>query len=128
MASLFVLLGSMVAAPPGEAAHSRQFAPPSDYWSRPVDRGSGQGGSNEKKGDREGKGDNDNRGKDGRDDAQMRVSLDAAVSMVRSRYEGKVIRAETHWSDGRPVHHVRLLTEEGRVYTVRVDGVSGRTQ
>ena len=48
--------------------------------------------------------------------------------MVRSRYEGKVVRAETRYSNGRPVHHIRLVTPEGRVYTIVVDGVSGRAQ
>jgi len=59
---------------------------------------------------------------------QARISLDAAVSIVRSRYEGKVIRAETHGSDEHPVHRIRILSPDGRVYIVSVDGVTGRIQ
>src|SRR5262245_9391368 len=71
----------------------------------------------------------DHRGGD-RDDQhqQSRVSLDEAVAIVRGRYEGKVIRAETQGSDDHPVHEIRILSPEGRVYTVRVDGLTGRIQ
>jgi hypothetical protein len=110
--TLLVALCGLVGPAPAGAAGGVRHDPPG-YYARPVDRDSGKGG-------RSG-GDHDERG-------EARVSLDQAVSMVRSRYDGKVIRAETHYSDGRPVHHIRILTPEGRVYTVRVDGVSGRTQ
>ncbi len=57
-----------------------------------------------------------------------RVSLDQAVSTVRSQYGGKVIRAETRNVDGRSMHYVKILSAEGRVRTVRVDGRTGRIQ
>ncbi len=57
-----------------------------------------------------------------------RVSLDQAVSKVRSQYGGKVIRAETRNVDGRSMHYVKILSAEGRVRTVRVDGRTGRIQ
>ena len=55
-----------------------------------------------------------------------RVSLDQAVAKVRARYEGRVIRAETRYPDGKPVHHVKLLSPDGKVRTIRVDGITGR--
>ncbi|MEM9386812.1 MAG: PepSY domain-containing protein [Pseudomonadota bacterium] len=56
-----------------------------------------------------------------------RVSLDDAVSKVRTRYQGRVIRAETRYAqDGRPTHYVKLLSPDGRVRTIRVDGRTGR--
>jgi uncharacterized membrane protein YkoI len=50
------------------------------------------------------------------------------VAIVRGRYDGKVIRAETQGSDDHPVHEIRILSPEGRVYTVHVDGLTGRIQ
>jgi len=47
---------------------------------------------------------------------------------VRARYEGKVIRAETQGSDDHPIHQIRILSPDGRVFTVRVDGLTGRIQ
>lgn len=55
------------------------------------------------------------------------VSLDEAVAKVRARFEGRVIRADTRYSgDGTPVHHIKLLSPDGRVSTIRVDGRTGR--
>lgn len=55
-----------------------------------------------------------------------RVSLDEAVAKVRRRYEGKILRAETRVRDGRAIHHIKLLTPDGRVRTIRVDAETGR--
>lgn len=110
---LVALCGLAVPAPAEAAGGSRHDA--LSQYVRAFDR--------DRDGGRSGRGGGDD---DARSEA--RVSLDQAVSMVRSRYDGKVIRAETRYSDGRPVHHIRILTPEGRVYTVRVDGVSGRMQ
>ncbi|MEO0421896.1 MAG: PepSY domain-containing protein [Pseudomonadota bacterium] len=56
-----------------------------------------------------------------------RVSLDDAVAKVRARYQGRVIRAETRYAqDGRPTHYVKLLSKDGHVRTIRVDGRTGR--
>ncbi len=52
------------------------------------------------------------------------VTLDEAVSGVRRR--GRVLSADTVQEDGRPVHRIRILTNEGRVRRLRVDGRTGR--
>lgn len=57
---------------------------------------------------------------------EVRVSLDQAVSMVRRSTGGRVIKANTSWSNGRPVHSIRVLLENNRVRTIRIDAVSGR--
>lgn len=54
------------------------------------------------------------------------ISKDQAVDIVRSRFSGKVLGASKRSSGGRPVYHVKILTDDGRVRTVKVDGVSGR--
>lgn len=56
---------------------------------------------------------------------EARVSLDQAVARVLSRYGGKVISAETRSRNGRVVHRIKLLSEDGRVRTVQVDGQTG---
>ena len=58
--------------------------------------------------------------------ARDRVSLDQAVAMVRRQTSGRIIKASTRRSNGRAVHHVRVLTRDGKVFTVRIDAASGR--
>jgi uncharacterized membrane protein YkoI len=53
------------------------------------------------------------------------VSLDQAVEMAQRRYRAKAVRAETVSSGERRVHQIRLLSAEGKVWTVRVDAESG---
>lgn len=53
------------------------------------------------------------------------VSLDDAVAMVQGRYDAKVVKAETVEQRGRVVHRIRLLSSDGRVWTVSVDAASG---
>ena len=60
--------------------------------------------------------------------AKAEMSLDAAVAMVRDRFGGKVISASTTDQGGRKVHVIKLLSDQGRVTTVRVDAQSGRIQ
>jgi len=61
-----------------------------------------------------------------REGSQRRISLDAAVAMVRDRFGGRVIRAETQRrDDGATVHVIRLLQDDGRVRIVRVDAETG---
>ena len=60
--------------------------------------------------------------------AKGEMSLDAAVEMVRGRYGGKVISASTTSRGGKKVHVIKLLSDEGRVRTVRVDAQTGRIQ
>ncbi len=48
-------------------------------------------------------------------------SLDEAVSEARSRYDGRVLSAETlRDEEGRETYNVRILTPEGRVRRYRV--------
>lgn len=55
-----------------------------------------------------------------------RFTLDQAVDMVRAMYGGKVIKASTQRKEGHPVHIIKILGDDGRIQTVRVDGISGR--
>src|SRR5687768_14645648 len=56
------------------------------------------------------------------------VSLDQAVEMAQRRYHAKAVRAETVRKGERLVHQVRLLSTEGKVWTVNVDAQSGAMQ
>jgi len=105
IAALLVALCGLVGTVPGQAASGGRHGPPDSHAQS-----------------------NDHRGGDRDDEHQSRVSLDEAVSIVRARYEGKVIRAETQGSDDHPIHQIRILSPDGRVFTVRVDGLTGRIQ
>ncbi|MEP7312388.1 MAG: PepSY domain-containing protein [Pseudomonadota bacterium] len=61
----------------------------------------------------------------GRDVRLAGVSLDQAVAMAERRFNAKVVRAGVAESNGRRVYVLRLLSEQGRVWTVRVDADSG---
>jgi uncharacterized membrane protein YkoI len=54
-----------------------------------------------------------------------RVSLDQAVEMAQRRFRAKAVKAETVENGGRRVHQIRLLSAEGKVWTVKVDAESG---
>lgn len=58
--------------------------------------------------------------------AREGVSLDEAASMVRRQTGGRIIKASSRRSNGRTVHYIRVLTRDGRVFTVRVDAATGR--
>lgn len=53
------------------------------------------------------------------------VSLDQAVAQVQRRTGGRVLSAETRMENGEPVHHIRVLTDNNRVRTIRVHGHTG---
>ncbi|MGH8189347.1 MAG: PepSY domain-containing protein [Steroidobacteraceae bacterium] len=53
------------------------------------------------------------------------VSLDQAVEMAQRRYRAKAVKATTEQNGERRIHHIRLLSAEGKVWTVRVDAKSG---
>ena len=53
------------------------------------------------------------------------MSLDQAVEMAQRRFRAKAVKAETVDSGGKKVHQIRLLSAEGKVWTVRVDAESG---
>jgi hypothetical protein len=51
------------------------------------------------------------------------VSLAQATAMATSRFPGRVVRAETV-NQGK-VHEIRILGDDGRVRTVRIDAQTG---
>jgi uncharacterized membrane protein YkoI len=53
------------------------------------------------------------------------VSLAQASSMAQSRYQGRVVRAETVQAGDRRVHEIRILGDDGRVHIVRIDAETG---
>ena len=61
-------------------------------------------------------------------DAPMRVaqsdgmSLSQAIESVRRKTGGQVVSAETKVQGGREVHHIKVLTKDGKVKTHRVNG------
>ena len=50
------------------------------------------------------------------------MSLSEAIESVRRRTGGRVVSAETKVSNGREVHHIKVLTEDGKVRTHKVNG------
>jgi hypothetical protein len=55
------------------------------------------------------------------------MSLDQAVSMVQRRFNARVVRAEETREGEDVVYRIRLLSEDGRVFTVRVNARTGQT-
>jgi uncharacterized membrane protein YkoI len=53
------------------------------------------------------------------------ISLAQATSMALSRYKGRVVRAEQITVGDRVVYEIRILGEDGRVHTVRIDAQTG---
>jgi hypothetical protein len=53
------------------------------------------------------------------------ISLAQATAMAQGRYQGRVVRAESVRMGDRVVHEVRILGDDGRVRTVRIDAQSG---
>jgi uncharacterized membrane protein YkoI len=49
------------------------------------------------------------------------LSLDQAVRLTQERYKGRVVRCETLQDGGRTVYVLRVLSNKGHVWTVRVD-------
>ena len=54
------------------------------------------------------------------------VTLDEAVRKAESQYRARVVRTEVQDEDGRKVYVLKLLSEDGRVITVRIDAATGR--
>jgi len=54
------------------------------------------------------------------------ISLDEAVRRAEAQYNARVVRTEVQDEDGRKVYVLKLLSEDGRVITVRVDAQTGR--
>ena len=50
------------------------------------------------------------------------TSLSQAIEQIRSRTGGRVVSAETRVKGGREVHHIKVLTPDGKVRTHKVNG------
>lgn len=53
------------------------------------------------------------------------MSLDEAVRRAERAYNARVVKAESRNVDGRVTYVLRLVSDDGRVFTVRVDAQSG---
>ena len=49
-------------------------------------------------------------------------SLSEAVEQVRRQTQGQILSAETRVSGNREVHHIKVLTKDGKVRTHKVQG------
>jgi uncharacterized membrane protein YkoI len=49
-------------------------------------------------------------------------SLSEAVEQVRRQTNGRILSAETKVNGNREVHHIKVLTKDGKVKTVKVQG------
>lgn len=54
-----------------------------------------------------------------------RISLDEAVQRAEHRYHARVVKAESQGSDGHVTYLLRLVSDDGRVFNVRVDAQTG---
>ncbi|MDH3977378.1 MAG: hypothetical protein OEU86_02595 [Gammaproteobacteria bacterium] len=61
-------------------------------------------------------------------DDQAGMTLDEAVVMVKLRTGGRILRAETRERNGRRIHRIRVLTEDGHVRTFVIDAERGRAR
>ncbi|MEX2125118.1 MAG: hypothetical protein WD795_14590 [Woeseia sp.] len=55
-------------------------------------------------------------------------TLGEAVEQVRRQYNGRIVSAETRISGKREVHHIKVLTEDGKVKTVEIPGRTRRSE
>lgn len=53
------------------------------------------------------------------------VSLDQAIEAIERRNRARVVKANVVQESGRCIYELRLLSDEGRVWTVRVDSRAG---
>lgn len=53
------------------------------------------------------------------------LSMDQAVRLAEEHFHARVVKAETERENGHTVYVLRLLSDAGRVWTVRVDAASG---
>lgn len=54
------------------------------------------------------------------------LSLDQATKKIIKGNDSKVLAAKTQSIDGNKVHIIKILTQDGRVQTIRVDANSGK--
>jgi uncharacterized membrane protein YkoI len=53
------------------------------------------------------------------------LSLSQATAMAQGRFQGRIVSAKTVQQGNRVVHEVRILGNDGRVRTVRIDAETG---
>jgi uncharacterized membrane protein YkoI len=53
------------------------------------------------------------------------ISLSQATAIAQSRVPGRVVSAKTVMAGDRVIHEIRILGDDGRVRTVRVDAQTG---
>ena len=53
------------------------------------------------------------------------VSLDQAVAAAEKQHNAKVVKTATTQEGGKTVYELRMLSEDGRVWSIRVDGATG---
>jgi uncharacterized membrane protein YkoI len=53
------------------------------------------------------------------------LSMDQAIEIAEQRYRARVVRANAVEANGRRIYVLRLLSDEGRVWTIRVDAQTG---
>ena len=56
------------------------------------------------------------------------ISLDQAVQMAQARYRARVVRAETTRQGDHVYYRLRLLSADGRVFSVLIDAQTGSFQ
>jgi uncharacterized membrane protein YkoI len=56
------------------------------------------------------------------------LSLAEAIAIAQSRYPGRVVRAQTIQMGNGAVHEIRIIGNDGRVHTIRVDARTGAVQ
>ena len=54
-----------------------------------------------------------------------RYSLDDAITLVKEKIGGRVLRAEILHRDNLTVYQIRIITDDGRVRTINVDAQNG---
>lgn len=50
------------------------------------------------------------------------MSLNEAVEQVRRQYNGRIVSAETRMNGNQEMHHIKVLTDDGKVKTVKIPG------
>jgi len=70
-------------------------------------------------------GEADSRWRQGYYEAPGGVNLDSAVGRVRDRTGARILSADTVRRDNGSVHDIKILTPEGRVRRLQVDGRTG---
>lgn len=53
------------------------------------------------------------------------ITLDRAIAIAEMHYKARVVRAAEEDSEGRRSYVLRLLSDEGRVWTIHVDAQTG---